>query len=145
MVYLDTSVLVAYYCPEALSHQVQNLMREEVKPALSSLTEVEFFSAVAKKVRANELSSKDGNRILAKFVSHLNADLFNLIPVENHHWQMARGWIGLFTTPLRTLDALHLAVASDSALQLVTSDLSFFQSAEKLDIDAILLSISGEH
>jgi predicted nucleic acid-binding protein len=38
MVYLDTSVLVAYYCPETLSRQVQDLMRKQIKPALSSLT-----------------------------------------------------------------------------------------------------------
>jgi hypothetical protein len=144
MVYLDTSVLVAYYCPETLSRQVQDLIGKQIKPSLSSLTEVEFFSAVSKKVRSNELSGTDGNRILAKFVSHLNADLFNLIPVENHHWQIARGWIGLFTAPLQTLEALHLAVSSDKALQLVTSDIAFFQSAEKLDIDAILLHADGK-
>jgi hypothetical protein len=49
MIYLDTSVIVAYYCPEALSLQVQDLLREHAKPALSLLTEVEFTSAVAKK------------------------------------------------------------------------------------------------
>jgi hypothetical protein len=64
--------------------------------------------------------------------------------VENHHWQIARGWIGLFTAPLQTLEALHLAVSSDKALQLVTSDIAFFQSAEKLDIDAILLHADGK-
>lgn len=42
MGYLDTSVIVAYYCPEAFSRQVQDLLREQIKPALSLLTEVEF-------------------------------------------------------------------------------------------------------
>ena len=139
MTYLETSVLVAYYCPEALSSQVQDLLREQMKPALSFLTEVEFASAVAKKVRLNELGATDGNRILAKFRSHVEAGLFRMIPVENHHWRLAGGWIGLFTTPLRTLDALHLAIASDEELQLVTSDKSFFQAAGKLDVKARLL------
>jgi predicted nucleic acid-binding protein len=139
MIYLDTSVIVAYYCPEALSLQVQDLLREHAKPALSFLTKVEFTSAVAKKVRMNELGSVDGNRILAKFTSHVDAGLFRIIPVENHHWQLARGWIGLFTTPLRTLDALHLAIASSEELQLVTSDKSFFQAAGMLDLNVRLL------
>ncbi|MDQ1336974.1 MAG: uncharacterized protein QG552_3924 [Thermodesulfobacteriota bacterium] len=139
MVYLDTSVIVAYYCPETLSRQVQDLLREQIKPALSLLTEVELASAVAKKVRSNELSRLDGNRILAKFVSHVDAGLFRVIAVENHHWQLARSWISLFSTPLRTLDALHLAIVSDKELQLVTSDISFFQSAGMLDIDALLI------
>jgi hypothetical protein len=45
---------------------------------------------------------------------------------------------------LQTLETLHLAVSSDKALQLVTSDIAFFQSAEKLDIDAILLHADGK-
>ena len=140
MIYLDTSVTVAYYCPEALSLQVQDLLREQAKPALSFLTEVEFTSAVAKKVRLNELGSVDANRILAKFTSHVDAGLFRIIPVENHHYQLARGWIGLLTTPLRTLDALHLAIASSEESQLVTSDKSFFQAARMLDLDARLIA-----
>ncbi|MEA2108482.1 MAG: type II toxin-antitoxin system VapC family toxin [Pseudomonadota bacterium] len=127
MIYVDTSVLVGYYCPEALSSQAEELSREQIKPGLSSLTEVEFASAVAKKVRQRELSRIDGNRILAKFVSHVKAELFQMIPVEDHHWQLARGWIGLFATALRTLDALHLAIASDKELPLVTSDKTFFR------------------
>lgn len=51
MFYLDTSVLVAYYCPEPLSEQVQNFLSQNIKPAVSFLTQVELFSAVAKKVR----------------------------------------------------------------------------------------------
>ena len=140
MIYLDTSVIVAYYCPEALSRQVQDLLREHVKPALSFLTEVEFTSAVAKKVRQNELGSVDGNRILAKFTSHADTGIFRIIPVEKHHYQLAKSWIGLLTTPLRTLDALHLAIASSEELQLITSDKSFFQAAKMLDLDARLIA-----
>jgi len=139
MVYVDTSVLAAYYCPEALSRQVQNLLREQERPVLSVLTEVEFTSAVARKVRLNELDGMAGKRVLAKFSSHVDTGLFRMISVENHHWDLARGWIGLFATPLKTLGALHLAIASDEALQLVTSDKSFFQAAEMLGVDAWLV------
>lgn len=38
MVYLDTSVLAAYYCPEELSKQVQNVLSEQVRPALSQMS-----------------------------------------------------------------------------------------------------------
>jgi len=66
MYYIDTSVLVAYYCPEALSEQVQVFLSEQVKPAISSLTEVELFSAIARKVRMGELGQSDGNRIISR-------------------------------------------------------------------------------
>ena len=69
MYYIDTSVLVAYYCPEALSEQVQDFLSEQVKPAISTLTEVELFSAIARKVRMGDLGQPDGNRIVSKFLS----------------------------------------------------------------------------
>jgi len=141
MIYADTSVIAAYYCPEALSSQVQSLLRAQMKkPALSFLTEVEFASAVSRKVRMNELGSVDANRILTKFTSHAEAGFYRIIPLEKAHYQLAKGWISLFTTPLRTLDALHLAIASSEELQVVTSDESFFNAARMLDLDAHLIT-----
>jgi uncharacterized protein len=132
--YIDTSILVAYYCPEALSESVQRFLTEQNKPAISSLTEVELFSSVARKVRMNELDRDDGNRILSKFLSHLEANLFTCISIERRHWQFARNCIGLFDTPLRTLDALHLAVASLDEFAMVTSDKHLIESARVLGV-----------
>jgi predicted nucleic acid-binding protein len=139
MLYLDTSVLAAYYCPEPLSVQVQALLSETVKPALSPLTEVELFSAVARKVRAGEIGSADGGRILSKFSAHVASDFFTILPIRDHHWQSARNWIALFTAPLRTLDALHLSIASAEELELVTADRSLHQAAATLGVNARLL------
>ena len=140
--YLDTSVLVAYYCPESLSERVQDFLRDQVKPAVSYLTEVELFSAISRKVRSGDLSRKDGERILAKFLSHLDSGLFSITPVEPHHWRLARGWIGLFNTPLRTLDALHLAIASAEEFELVTSDLQLIQAADILGVKVYALKVT---
>ena len=140
MVYVDTSVLVAYYCPEPLSEKVQAFLLEQDRPALSSLTEVEFFSAVARKVRTEEIGKADANRIIAQFSAHLDTGLYALLPVHNDHWRFARGLIGLFTTPLRTLDALHLAIASAEGLPLVTSDRALHQATQALGVEATLLS-----
>lgn len=141
MIYLDTSVLVAYYCPEVLSDQVQRLLSEQAEPTLSLLTQVELASAVAKKVRSDEMSNTDGNRILAKFTSHVDTGLFQVISIEDYHWQLAKNWIGLFTAPLRTLDALHLAIAANEELQLITADKELFQVAETLGVNAGLLTV----
>jgi hypothetical protein len=130
MYYIDTSVLAAYYCPETLSEQVQSFLGGQHKPAVSDLTEVELFSAVARKVRIGDLSSSDGNRILSKFLSHLDGGLFTIISIESQHWRIARSWIGLFSTSLRSLDALHLAIASAGDFTLVTSDQHLLQAAD---------------
>ena len=141
MYYIDTSALVAYYCPEPLSREIQDLLGQQGKPALSALTEVEMYSAVARKVRMEELDKSDGQRILAMFAAHVDAELFQMVYLEKHHWKLAKGWIGLFSTPLRTLDALHLAVVSAESLELVTSDRLMHQCAGMLGLKANLLSV----
>ena len=57
MVYVDTSVLAAYYCTEPLSAAAQTAIREAHEPVISLLVEVEFASAVALKVRTGELTA----------------------------------------------------------------------------------------
>jgi len=96
MVYIDTSVLVAYYCPERLSEKAEELLMGFVRPAISSLTEVEFFSAVSGKVRRKEINLKDAGRVVARFLAHRDADHYTYIPVEEHHYRLARDWIGMF-------------------------------------------------
>jgi uncharacterized protein len=132
--YIDTSVLAAYYCPEALSDQAQALLLNQVKPAISDLTQVELLSAVSTKVRTGELSRKHGNLSISKFQSHINSDLFTVLRIEKEHWHIAGGWLSLFNTTLRTLDALHLAVVSANELMLITSDHHLANAAKALGI-----------
>jgi predicted nucleic acid-binding protein len=139
MVYIDTSVLVAYYCPEPLSQKAEKLLISYRKPTISSLTEVEFFSAVSGKIRKKEINLRDASRVTAKFLAHMDADNYTYIPVERHHYRLARDWIGMFRVELRPLDAIHLAVASSERLTLVTSDQGLFKSARNLAQDAVLL------
>jgi predicted nucleic acid-binding protein len=82
----------------------------------------------------NELEQLDGNRIISRFLSHLDADFFTLISVDSRHWRLARSYIGLFNTPLRTLDALHLAIASLEEFELFTSDQQLVQAAAVLGV-----------
>lgn len=67
MVYLDTSVLAAYYCPEAMSAKAEKAIRRSALPAISLLVEVEFYSAVARKMREGALSEDDATRIVTRF------------------------------------------------------------------------------
>ena len=49
MIYIDTSVIAAYYCPEPLSEKVDDFFISHPQPAISSLTVVELFSAIARR------------------------------------------------------------------------------------------------
>lgn len=139
MIYVDTSVLTAYYAPEPLSEDAENLMRSEPLPAISDLVELELFSALARKVRNRELPAADAERIRAEFLSHLEAELYLRLPVEREHYRLAQRWLAAVEPPLRSLDALHLAVAARSRRQLVTADRGLSQAAARLGLEVRLI------
>ncbi len=64
---------------------------------------------------------------------------YRILSLNNTHYQLASNWIEQFSTALRTLDALHLAVASLENLKLVTADKGFAKAARYfgLDVDMI--------
>jgi uncharacterized protein len=137
--YLDTSVVAAYYCPEPLSEKVESFLTLSDQFVISSLTEVEMFSAVARKVRERNLSHSDASRILATFLGHLEGQLYGRVPLTDLHYRLARDWIGLMNNSLRTLDALHLAVASSEAITVVTADHGLAKSARFLGLVPVLI------
>jgi len=139
MIYIDTSVLVAYYCPEKISERVEQILIETSKPAISQLTEVELNSAVSRKVRENELSKAGGGSILAKFRSHVDKKSYIFLPLQKNHFSIAMDWIAQFDTPLRTLDALHLAIAHFNKIPLLTADIKLSQAASSFGIETTLI------
>jgi len=141
MFYVDTTVLVAYYCPEPLSEKAEAFITAHTRPAISNLSELELFSAISRKIREGGLDRADGSRIVAKFLSHLDDLFYTKLIIEPYHYRLARDWIGQFTTSLRSLDAIHLAVASSERVTLITADEGLAKSAASLAVDAVLLSI----
>jgi predicted nucleic acid-binding protein len=137
--YIDTSLLVPYYCPEPLSQAAERTLRGDPQPAVSDLVEVEFFSALARKVRAREMRVADARRIGEQFLGHLQATMYTRIPVQRRHYDVARAWLGRFVSPLRALDALHLAVADAEGLRLATADQVLSRSARSFGVTATLV------
>jgi predicted nucleic acid-binding protein len=125
---------VAYYCPEPLSRHAERLVRGRIAVSVSDLTEVELLFALARKTRSRELAVGAAERAAAQFLAHLEANLYNPVPLERRHYRLARDWIVRFTTPLRTLDALHLAVVASEGLRLATADRALARSARALGI-----------
>jgi len=122
MAYIDTSVLVAYYCPESLSEAAEKAIRMADAPAISPLTEVEFCSALAIKTRTREIKVESAERLLSQFRLHLEERRYRIVPIEAKEYALACDWIGRFSTPLRTVDALHLVTAFSNGLTLLTAE-----------------------
>jgi predicted nucleic acid-binding protein len=139
MAYIDTSVLVAYYCPEPLSTAAQREMRGVDEPTLSLLTEVEFCSALAVKARMRQLSAQSAERLLSRFRLHLRERRYRIVPIEAQEYALACDWIGRFSTPLRTVGALHLAAAFSSGLRLLTADRALARCAARLGVEHMLI------
>ena len=126
---------------EALSEKVEAFLTTHPQTSISLLTEVELFSAISRKIREGNLDADDGSRITGLFVSHREAAFYRSIEIESQQYVLARDWIGRFDTPLRSLDALHLAIASSKSLTFVTADERLAESAEILRIKTILMSV----
>ena len=139
MVYFDTSVIVAYYCPESISNEVEGILIHSAPPVISSLTGVELCSAISRKVRENHLSEIDANRILSKFQSHIQNQLYYCLSLQENHYQKAKSWISQFKKPLRTLDALHLALVAYKEMTLCTADIQLASAAEYFGVDVQLI------
>lgn len=133
-VYIDTSLLAAYYAPEPLSAAAQRHMVEASSVALGWLARTEMASAMAKKRRRGELSVSATARLLDLFDEHVAAGLYRLLPVGGEDYELAYRWIRREGLNLRTLDALHLAVASRESLHVLTADRGMADAASTLGL-----------
>jgi predicted nucleic acid-binding protein len=111
--YVDTSVLAAYYCPESISALAERTLRSLTAPMISDLTMVELTSA-GSRIREKTFSREEGARILTLFETHLDEGYYRMVPVRTRDYRMARSWLAQLQGTLRTLDALHLAVAESA-------------------------------
>jgi predicted nucleic acid-binding protein len=138
-VYVDTSVLGAYYCPEPLSLVAERTLRRLTFPAISELTLVEFASAISRKVREKTLSRESATRVTAQFEAHLEDDYYEILSVKARDYRLAKSWLGQLHGTLRSLDALHLAVAEAAGATIVTADRRLAAEARRLGVSVRLL------
>jgi uncharacterized protein len=87
-----------------------------------------------------EISQDQAGAIADQFESHIDYGFYARLPVEALHYRLAQDWIRRFDTPLRTLDALHLAIAFSQEICLVTADQGLAGSAETFGIEVRLLT-----
>jgi predicted nucleic acid-binding protein len=142
MAYLDTSVLVAYYCPEPISDAVQSLLARHPEPMISLLVRVEFASALSRKVRMRELSVRHARSAFDRFDEHCSEGYFRLVSIEPGAYELACKWLSGFETSLRGADALHVAVAYLNGEELLTADSVLARSAKNLRVKVRLVRAS---
>jgi predicted nucleic acid-binding protein len=138
-VYVDTSVLGAYYCPETLSENAESALLKITRPVLSNLSEVEFCSLISRKRRLKELTERQAIEILNRFDAHVAEGFYRRIALSAEHFFKARQLVALAESGLRTLDALHLAAAVTESLAMLTVDRNLANAAKRFKPGAILI------
>jgi uncharacterized protein len=138
-VYVDTSVLGAYYCPEPSSVAAERALRKIKGPVISVLSEVEFCSLIARKRRLRELNERQAKEILNLFETHVAQGFYRRLALNSGHFLMARQLVGIAGSALRTLDALHLAAAVTESLPILTADRVLAKAAKRHRSGAILI------
>lgn len=132
--YFDTSVLAPLYLPEAFSEQAHALIEKSSLCAVSWLCEMEFYSVVAQKFRMKSISRSHAERAGKMFMRHLGGGLYVRLALSEEHFVSARRYLAGFATPLRTLDALHLACCEQNRLTLVTADKALAKNARHFSV-----------
>lgn len=136
--YLDTSALGALYIPEALSSAAAAALGTTV-PAISALTEVEFASVVARRMRERTLSAADSAKVLRAFNTHLSERRYRRLPVIAQTFTDAAALQRSGAVALSTLDTLHLAVVTSNREALCTADRRLARAAARLGIKVHLV------
>lgn len=130
--YLDTSALAKWYLNEPRSEEVEAYLVGLDSAAISSLTTVELRCLLARRRRAGEVDAETEMRVLAVFDEDIRRGFLRRYPLTDDHAVAALNLASsLSDHPLRTLDALHLAIAGDIGTDtLVTADRIMAAAAE---------------
>ena len=130
--YLDTSFLVALLTAEPFSERADDFLRQHPAPlTVSDFAAAEFASALARRVRMRESSREDAVQDFSDF------DLWaarSITQVELAKTDIVRAasFLRRLDLPLRTPDAIHIAIVERIDAALVTFDQAMAASARVL-------------
>ena len=138
MIYLDTSFLMPLFREEAVSQKVEKFLatRTDTPLAVSQWTRVEFASVIARDVRMKKLSEVPALKLIDEFDALVGGS-FHLWHPAAADFDLAREYVGDFSTKLRGPDALHLAISRNNrAEEFLTLDEDLLFAAKRLKIKA---------
>jgi predicted nucleic acid-binding protein len=135
LVYLDTSALAKLFLNEPSSPRFGIFFREQIRPpAVSTLAMIELHCLLSRRKRAGEIDPAAAQAALAEFEKLIRFELLQACPLDDSHGHAAIDLLlRLPEHPLRTLDALHLAIArSLQADTIATADRVLGEAARSL-------------
>jgi uncharacterized protein len=137
--YVDSSALAKLYVPEPESERLDAFLRGRLGLMISELAITEVLSAVARRRREGGLRPKLANQIRDAVLADADSGSFARLHLDPAvHREAERLVLGMASLPLRTLDALHLALAfSGAATHILTFDRRMREAAVQSGLNVI--------
>ncbi len=137
--YIDSSALAKLYVPEAESERLDAFLRGKLGLMISELAITEVLSAVARRKREGELRPEAANQIRDAVLEDADSGSFTRLDLDPAvHRAAERLLLATDSVHLRTLDALHLALAfSGAATHVLTFDRRMRQAAVHAGLNVI--------
>jgi predicted nucleic acid-binding protein len=146
LIYLDSSALVKNYFPERGSNEVADWIHRASNLWISEITLLEVTSALARKVRDEELTREEFNGMVGRFATDVANARFRLIHLDEKVKSGAQNLLETYGImgKLRTLDALQLASAMQiaeppGAPVMITADEDLYAAAKFTGLKAIII------
>ena len=122
--YVDTSALAKRYVNEPRSDEFEQYVARSMPVAISRLTILELRCLLARRRRTGEIDARLERDAFAAFEGDVRNGALTVRPLEDAHAAAAlQILVRLKAHPLRSLDAMHLAIALDvGATEIATAD-----------------------
>ena len=131
---LDASYIVSLLTLEPSSERATMFAQQHPDPAFASdLTAAEYASAISRRVRMRELTRPQAQFALATF-DDWATDKARWVEVSASDIALATIFLRRLNLPLRTADAIHIAMAQRLAATLVTFDQRMALAAQALGV-----------
>ena len=141
MIYLDTSLVVSLFCPDANSTGAAKAMQTvNVQLLISNLVELEAINAFALKEFRKEIAGKQAEASILNFNNAILSGVFQLCVTPEAAYQRAKQLSRMFTAHLGTRSADILQVAT--ALELGASDFFSFDLKQRKMAEAAGLKLN---
>jgi hypothetical protein len=135
-VYLDTSALAKWYLNESGSDAFVDYLQAIDVAIISRLTRTEMRSLLSRRRRMGELNAETESVLYAAFLDDIARGWLNDYPVTDACFDEAVNLITRYPEhPLRTLDALHLALVNQLEIETVaTADSVMAEAASTMGL-----------
>lgn len=113
IIYIDTSALGRIYLgDQSDSAALADVLYDGSDPVVTSeLTDVEIASTIARAQRNGAIDAADADNLLARYTADTSdSGPLGVIPLGSATMALAREYVHV--TPVRTLDAIHLAACT---------------------------------